>query len=102
MPGTKPSKPNYVEKDTVADADNPGYAKLRDHVFFAAAPAPTYLGASTPAPEAGLTRINKGINDPVVQQNVVSKLETLARNQEIAEALEDVMPQELISVVQKF
>lgn len=95
-------KPNYVETDTVPDADNPGYARFREHVFFGAAPARTHLGMSTPNPDAGLTRISQGLNDPAVQQQVVNKLETVARNLETAEALEGILPPELISVVNKF
>ena len=98
MPSTP--KPNYVETDILPDVDNPGYGRFREHVFFGA--ARTHLGMSTPNPDAGLTRISQGLNDPAVQQQVTNKLEIVARNQETAEALEDVLPPELISVVNKF
>ncbi|WP_019215146.1 hypothetical protein [Legionella tunisiensis] len=94
-------KPNYVETDTVPDPDNPGYARFRPHVFFGG-PAPTHFGNSTPEPTAGLYRINRGLNDPAVRQQVADKLQTIARNQQTSEALEDILPEALISLVNKF
>ncbi|MGL5741533.1 MAG: hypothetical protein ACRCXC_02755 [Legionella sp.] len=93
-------KPNYVENDTVPDVNNPGYSQFRAHVF--GGPALTFFGASTPLPDAHLTRIGLSLNNSRVQEELSNRLEKVAQEQETQEALEEILPDDLISMINRY
>lgn len=87
------TKPNYQETPSVPDPNNPGYSMFRSHVMVGGGQTPTFFGSSTPNPDAGLTRISPSIYEPASQQDLLEKLNTIARNQQIKEALNEIVPE---------
>ncbi|AWN74830.1 hypothetical protein LEAN103870_10610 [Legionella anisa] len=86
-------QPNYKERPSVPDPTNPGYVMLRSHAMNGGGRTPTFFGSSTPNPDAGITRISRSIYDPASQQELSEKLDTIARNQQIKEALNEIVPE---------